>query len=349
MTAQIEILQPKLTLLKDYFSKYYNQTSLCPTEQEAIQLFFDDNYQNNFLDNKKHNIISIIIFYMKYLVKLENKLITQKQLKEEHSLYRKILTKLNTSNTDEQQEFYILCTTLYLDTSCSKHWNFREKINLLNFSESYFREAYHQGTKYLYLYNSLFTSEDISQLTYKKTKGEIIDIKTKIQLDILSSHGHQLNSHKKVISFLENHLQLKDNIPLLIQLIKPTTILNYQLNILNKPLVNQTMFLYTINNITEQYSLENISKYNTMITFLSTKIHNSSHSYGLDGKTYQTFEDLVQHYSQEPFLKDKIIPFMKNKADKAKKIENRAIWLKAALDLQIKPKQNSELKIRKKI
>lgn len=298
---------------------------------------------------KKDLTIYEILFYVWSSRYVEKDLIKKGEIEENHPFFNRFLKimDLNPASKDSMLEF---CTLMYFeDNSICQHWNFKEKLTKENFDKLVFKNIY-ESSRCFNVFLKNLTNEEFSNIKFissKHPERPALDIKSKVMKDILYSHGATRTSRKKVLSMINQDLNVTPNYEVLFQHINKSTIFYYALQHLNTPDFNTALVKHKINGVNMEMTVENLSKYNSMDKGLSECLQRK-YGYGIDGKMYdiKEFKDLIYHFAQDPFLKKVIVKFLYEKSSKAVKKENKATWQYYAILLDVnendKEKQKEE-------
>lgn len=311
---------------------------LQPEKQKA--LFKDGLHLNEF-------------FYLISLVQpVEYELVKQKRLEDNHAFFKFCLkTFLNFEKITDKEECLLFSTASSLDKNILSHWNLSEHISKKTFDNFIFKEISLGGVNQFKFLLKQLGSERLVQAEHynsKNEKAKPLNLKTKTIKNYLLSDHAQRKKLNTLLNELETHPEFTQDNESLLANLDLSTLQWYKLRNLNKPDIMQIEVEFSFDGVHKQTTLENISKYNSMEKALSNCV-NRQLSYSLSGISTYSFEELVHDFNQDPFLKTVIVNFLKRKADKAVKPENRALWRFHAIDLTSKEDTDKTQKPRNKI
>lgn len=331
------------------------------------------------------------LLYCIYLIStVENDLIKSKQLEENHPFYQRIISIFNKeanefNNSHNLQRFYEYTTMMAIDSNMHSHWNNLEHIAPERLSKIVFKSLYENFFSFPPFFEHL-GKEKLEQLRFFKNKSDSsntynsyelddfshskesdfeqslppLDLKHKVLKDIIYQFNTQRSRSKKLLNFINKHLDIPDNWDILIPHLNFEVISYYDLKQIEQPLFNQVMIEYEFphfktldktqqlkrdideaknttikQDLAQKYTVENVAKYNSMNKALTNCIHGRE-AYDLDGKLYnfKKIEELIRSFFEDSFLKTMIIPVMKDKSHKSKKDENKTLWLYHAMTLE---------------
>lgn len=292
-------------------------------------------------------------FYLINLVQpVEYELIKQKKLEENHAFFQFCLkTFLNFEKITDKEECLLFSTASSLDKNVHPHWNLSQYISKKTFDSFIFKEISLGGVNQFKFLLKQLGNERLVQAEHYSSKNEharALNLKTKTIKNYLLSDHSQRKKLTTLLNELDNYKEFTQDNEALLANLDLSALQWYKLRNLNKPDIMQIEADFCFDGVSQKTTLENISKYNSMEKALSNCV-NRQLSYSLSGISTYSFEELVDDFNQDPFLKTVIVNFLKRKADKAVKPENRALWRFHAIDLTSKEDTNKVQKSRNKI
>lgn len=276
-------------------------------------------------------------FYLINLVQpVEYELVKQKKLEENHAFFQFCLkTFLNFEKLTDKEECLLFSTASSLEKNVLPHWNLSKYISKKTFDSFLFKEISLGGVNQFKFLLKQLGIEKLVQAEHYNSKNENIkplNLKTKTIKNYLLSDHSQRKKLNTLLNELDNYKEFTQDNEALLANLDLSTLQWYKLRNLNKPDIMQIEVDFSFDGISKKTTLENVSKYNSMEKALSNCV-NRQLSYSLSGISTYSFEELVNDFNQDPFLKTVIVNFLKRKADKAVKPENRALWRFHAIDL----------------
>jgi hypothetical protein len=328
---------PKIYLVGNVIHQYKLDDSI---SKEFLQ---NSTMQNQFFAKPKMLIDDILVqvWLCRYA---ERDLIEKKLITEDHSFFNRVI-KLIDANEKLQKEMYEFLTMMYFeDNSICDHWNFQHKITQSNLDQIICKSI-SQNYKSLDLFIDNLGKERVEKVRFNwenNPKNEPLDIKTMALMNCLKNWGTAKRNFKLLINDIDIKLNIPYDYELLFRSIDKKSIFYYDLQKLEMPNLNQYVIEHEFDKIKIKTTIENMSKYNSMDKGLSACMYGQE-AYDLNGEKYtkEHFDDLVNSFYQDPFLKKTIVNYMLGKSAKAVKAENKSYWNYYAVKLDI----DNDLKI----
>lgn len=268
----------------------------------------------------------------------ERDLIRKNKIAEIHPFFSRIMTLIEL-HPNIQKEMYEFLTMMYFeDNSICKHWDFSNKIKTETL-DNIICKSILQNHKSLGLFVNNLGEKRVEAVKYtwdNNSKKEPLDIKTMALMEALRSWGAQRTGYKLLVNEIDKLLNIPDNYELLFKYVDRKSIYYYDLQKLELPKLNQYVIEHDFNGVKITTSVENLAKYNSMEKGLSTCMQGQE-GYDLNGRQFnkKQFDELVNSFYQDPFLKNLVVNFMLAKGAKAVKAENRSLWQYSAVKLDI--------------
>lgn len=342
-----KVSYPKIYLVRDIISRFDGKENMPAHDFEPEEFLKDENIQQHFFTKKNLSLDEILLRV--WICRYEERDLIKKNIIPEENLFFKRIVKVIELNPKLSDDIYEFCTMVYFeDNSIASHWNFKDKIKKERLDKIIVHGLF-QEYKVFPLFLSNLKKEEIENIQYFPNANDkmALDLKTKVQKDILYGYGATRTKHKKLLELINVHLNLPDNFDLLLKNVSLNNIHYYQLQHLNLPEFNNLLVEHSFNGEKTKTTLENVAKFNAMEKALTETLHNKT-AYDLEGKSYfQQFEALVEHFNKDPFLKTKIVNLMHAKAAKAVNIKNKTTWQYNATLLAIGDKGIQETKQKK--
>lgn len=243
-------------------------------------------------------------------------------------------------NEETANRFYFSSYLLYHEFNLPERFNLKPLMQENEFYVNMYREIYTSGIKNKKLIGKVFPAEELKKARYSRQSHsstatsngeELIDIKTKFQLTILYNNTNSIKKFKRTIDYFES-MGLKTDYELLHRVIKPTHIKNTYLNVLQDSKINELSYDFK----EQKTSLENISKYNSMVRNLELLLNKNHYGYlvGFNQEKLNNFQEAGLYYSTDPFLKPFLLDLIEFKLKKAQ-ITNKAKWNNLKLEITI--------------
>lgn len=237
-------------------------------------------------------------------------------------------------------QFYFGSYLLYHEFNLPERFNLKTLIDKNYLYVNLYHELYTSGIKNKKLVSKIFPIEEMKQVKYSRRSHscvsteegeELVDIKTKFQLTILYNNTNSIKRFKRAIDYFDD-IGLNTNYDLLHRVINPKNIKHQHLMIINDPQINN--FSYSFEK--ESTTLENISKYNSMISNLQVLLNKNEYGYitGFNKEKLSNFMEAGLYYSQDAFLKPHLLSLIEAKAKKAQYV-NKAKWNNLNLEINI--------------
>lgn len=316
---------------------------------DSESFLLNKDIQDKFFSNKNITAqdIQAKVWFCRYA---ERDLIKKKKIQEKHYFFKRVLKVIN-ANEHLQKEMCEFFTMMYFeDNSICNHWDLRHRIKQEDLQPIISRAI---SSNYLTL--DLFINnlgkeylENMRIVGDRKGIKPPLDIKTKAIIEGLSTWGPSRNRYKNLLNSIKNHnLNLPDNFDLVMQYRSEVTY--YYLSKMELPHLNKHIIEHDFDGDRVNTTVENIAKYNSMVKGLTECLKDSG--YDLDGNVFKTknFEQLVDSFYKDPFLKERIVKFMMAKGSKAKKPEFKIVWNYNAIKNDIVNNPKQEIKEKKKV
>jgi len=314
---------------------------------DAEYFLLNNDIQDIFFADKKLTVQNILarVWFCRYA---ERDLIKKKKIEDNNYFFNRIIRIMN-GNADIQKEMREFFTMMFFeDNSICSHWNFRTEID-----KDSLHKIISNSISANYLSFDLFLDNlgekelEKIRITLDKEKPQL-DIKTKAMKDGLDTWGSNRNRYKNLLNIINEKLNIPDNIELLMK--HCSTINYYDLQKMDIPNLNKHIIEHEFDGVKITTTVENLAKYNAMDKGLTSCLVRYA-GYDLNGKIFRPseFEEMVDSFYSDTFLKDRIVNFMMNKSAKAKKKDIKSIWRYNAIKKDVENAPKVENKEKKKI
>lgn len=292
------------------------------------------------------------IKYVMWLIRHEEKNMIEQGLLKEDNLFYQYVQKCCEQHTHLKNEMYGFATLMTIeDKDVHSHWNFTDVIPKEYMDKLICKSLYANIDAWKKFFPVL-GKERLEKVRFTPSgntdnifnlhedpieKNEVtLHLKNKVAKDVLYGYGADRTRSKKMFEIVKKDLNLDNELEQFVSSLDLATIQYYALELLDYPEFSSHYVKYVINDIEYHTTIENIAKYNAMEKSLTACINNQE-AYSLTGDKYkrEDFEQLVDQFANDDFLKQSIISLLKNKSLKAHKSENKSLWHYHAVRLEI--------------